>query len=285
MANVLVTGGSGFIGTHLCSLLHETGYTVFSLDINETSPKPWNVITADIRSFKMPPDIDVVIHLAAQISVPNSIEKPEETYSINVDGTANILKEAEKTGVSRIIFASSAAVYGDADLVPISESAPLLPQSPYAESKIQGETMLNNSKILTCSMRFFNVYGNGQAIVGGYAAVIPAFKKAINSEKPPRIFGDGSQIRDFIHVSDLVRIIEIAINSRVLPSEVNIASGEETSLLELLSTLKSHHPAMLNPVFEKERMGDIHTSIADISMMIQYFNPGRMVKLSQGLQF
>ena len=110
-------------------------------------------------------------------------------------------------------------------------------------------------------------------------------QKSNQFRKPPRIFGDGSQIRDFIHVSDLVRIIEIAINSKVLPSEVNIASGEETSLLELLSTLKSHHPAMLNPVFEKERMGDIHTSIADISMMIQYFNPGRMVKLSQGLQF
>ena len=285
MANVLVTGGSGFIGTHLCSLLHEIGYTVFSLDLKGTSPKPWNIITADIRSFEMPPDINVVIHLAAQISVPNSIEKPEETYSINVDGTANMLKEAEKTGVSRIIFASSAAVYGDAESVPIPELAPLLPQSPYAKSKIQGEIMLKNSKLMTCSMRFFNVYGNGQAIIGGYAAVIPAFKKAINSDKSPRIFGDGSQIRDFVHVSDLVRIIEMAINSKVLPSEVNIASGEETSLLELLSAFKIHHPAMLDPVFEMERVGDIHTSVADISRMIQYFNPGSMVKLSQGLQF
>ena len=284
MAKVLVTGGSGFIGSHLCCLLHELGHSVFSLDIKETSPKPWNVILADIRSFQMPPGIDAVIHLAAQISVPHSIKNPEETFSINVDGTANVLKEATNAGVSRFIFASSAAVYGDAELMPITESAPLLPQSPYAESKIQGEVMLSNSELLTCSMRFFNVYGHGQAAIGGYAAVIPAFKKAIASGKSPCVFGDGSQVRDFVHVSDLVRIIEIAINSEVLPNEVNIASGEHESIIALLSTLKNDYPSMLDPIFETERAGDIHTSVADISRMIQYFNPGKMIELSKGLQ-
>jgi nucleoside-diphosphate-sugar epimerase len=253
--------------------------------MKESSPKPWGVVVADIREFQVPNDIEIIIHLAAQISVAHSVTEPEETFSINVEGTKNIVKGAVSAGVRRFIFASSAAVYGDAEMMPITESAPLLPQSPYAESKIQGEVILNNSELMTCSMRFFNVYGHGQSATGGYAAVIPAFKKAISLDDKPNIFGDGSQVRDFVHVSDLVRIIEIAINCEELPTEVNIASGEKTSLLGLLSALKVHHPSMRDPIFEAERAGDIHTSVADISKMVQYFNPGKMIGLSEGLQY
>jgi nucleoside-diphosphate-sugar epimerase len=285
MSKVLVTGGSGFIGSNLCRLLHESGHSVLSLDMKESSPKPWGVVVADIREFQVPNDIEIIIHLAAQISVAHSVTEPEETFSINVEGTKNIVKGAVSAGVRRFIFASSAAVYGDAEMMPITESAPLLPQSPYAESKIQGEVILNNSELMTCSMRFFNVYGHGQSATGGYAAVIPAFKKAISLDDKPNIFGDGSQVRDFVHVSDLVRIIEIAINCEELPTEVNIASGEKTSLLGLLSALKVHYPSMRDPIFEAERAGDIHTSVADISKMVQYFNPGKMIGLSEGLQY
>ncbi|RZD37557.1 MAG: hypothetical protein CXT71_07920 [Methanobacteriota archaeon] len=160
------------------------------------------------------------------MSVPQSIIDPDETLSINVEGTKNILRIAELSGVERIIFASSAAVYGDAEEIPIAENCPMMPQSPYAVSKILGEELMRMSQLKTCSMRFFNVYGGGQSADGGYAAVIPAFKKAIKNNNHITIFGDGTQIRDFIHVSDLVKLIEIAILSDDPPLEVNIASGQ-----------------------------------------------------------
>jgi nucleoside-diphosphate-sugar epimerase len=285
MAKVLVTGGSGFIGSHLCTLLHKMGHVVFSLDINDSSPKPWKVITSDIREDIIFPEIDAVVHLAAQISVVQSMEIPAETISINVDGTSKVIEAAKRAGATRFIFASSAAVYGDAEEIPITESAPMLPQSPYAESKISGEEMVRNSGMKTCSMRFFNIYGPGQSSVGGYAAVIPAFKKAITSNQSPKVFGDGSQVRDFVHVSDLVRIIELAIEAEDLPSEVNIASGQRTSLLDLLRALNEINPIMCEPTFSQVRSGDIHTSVADISRMVQYFNPGKMIQLSTGLEW
>ena len=145
--------------------------------------------------------------------------------------------------------------------------------------------MVRNSGMKTCSMRFFNIYGPGQSSVGGYAAVIPAFKKAITSNQSPKVFGDGSQVRDFVHVSDLVRIIELAIKAEVLPSEVNIASGQRTSLLDLLRALNEINPTMCEPTFSQVRSGDIHTSVADISRMVQYFNPGKMIQLSTGLEW
>jgi len=284
MATVLVTGGAGFIGTHLCQRLHDSGHNVISLDSHQTGDCPWNVIQADIRDDLQFEGIEVVVHLAAQISVPASIDNPDETLSVNVDGTASIISMAEKSGVKRIIFASSAAVYGDCEEIPIIENTPLMPQSPYAVSKIVGEQLIKQSAMESCSMRFFNVYGPGQSADGGYAAVIPAFKKAIDSDLPPVIFGDGTQVRDFIHVSDLVRIIEIAITTNDLPSEVNIASGDATSLLDLISALKSQFPTMSEPIFEVNRPGDIHTSLADITLMNSKFSPGQMVSLTEGLK-
>ena len=284
MATVLVTGGAGFIGTHLCQRLHDSGHHVISLDSYQTGDRTWNVIQADIRDDLQFEGIEVVVHLAAQISVPASIDNPDETLSVNVDGTASIISMAEKSGVKRIIFASSAAVYGDCEEIPIIENTPLMPQSPYAVSKIVGEQLIKQSAMESCSMRFFNVYGPGQSADGGYAAVIPAFKKAIDSDLPPVIFGDGTQVRDFIHVSDLVRIIEIAITTNDLPSEVNIASGDATSLLDLISALKSQFPTMSEPIFEVNRPGDIHTSLADITLMNSKFSPGQMVSLTEGLK-
>ncbi|MEC7179020.1 MAG: NAD-dependent epimerase/dehydratase family protein, partial [Candidatus Thermoplasmatota archaeon] len=206
MASVLVTGGNGFIGTHLCRHLHGLGQHVISLDIMHTDSHPWECITADIRDEIQFDGIDYIVHLAAQISVPESIDNPDVTLSINVDGTKSIISAAEAAGVKKIIFASSAAVYGDCETIPIPEDAPLIPQSPYAVSKIVGEELLRRSEIETCSLRFFNVYGPGQSSEGGYAAVIPAFKKAISLGNEFTIFGDGTQVRDFVHVHDLVRI-------------------------------------------------------------------------------
>ena len=283
MPSVLVTGGSGFIGTHLCRHLHDLGHNVISLDIMHTYSHPWECITADIRDGLQFDGIDYIVHLAAQISVPQSIDNPDETLSINVDGTKSIISAAETAGIKKIIFASSAAVYGDCDQIPISEEASLIPQSPYAVSKIVGEELLLRSNIATCSLRFFNVYGPGQSSEGGYAAVIPAFKKAISLGKECTIFGDGTQVRDFVHVHDLVRIIGLCLETEELPREMNVASGIGISLLELVGTLNALNPQMLPPVFAEERAGDIHTSIADISLLHSTLSVGDMITLKEGL--
>ena len=284
MASVLVTGGSGFIGTHLCRFLHEKGHHVISLDCDQVGEQPWECITADIRDTLQFDSIDIIVHLAAQISVSRSIDNPDETLSVNVDGTSSIISAAESSGVKRILFASSAAVYGDSDQVPIPEEAPLIPQSPYAVSKIIGEELLRRSEIETCSFRFFNVYGPNQSAEGGYAAVIPAFKKAIKEGKECTIFGDGTQVRDFIHVDDLVKIIGLAIEANKLPSEINIASGEATSLLDLIEILGESNPAMTPPVFQEVRAGDIHTSLADISRLLNTLSVGEMIGIKEGLK-
>jgi nucleoside-diphosphate-sugar epimerase len=284
MANVLVTGGAGFIGTHLCRYLHEKSHHIISLDTNHTGEVPWDCITADIRDGLQLDGIDIIVHLAAQISVPRSIENPDETLSVNVDGTSSIISAAESSGVQKIIFASSAAVYGDCDTIPIPETAPLIPQSPYAVSKIIGEELLRRSQIQTCALRFFNVYGPGQSINGGYAAVIPAFKNAVATSKQCTIFGDGTQVRDFIHVSDLVRIIGLTIDSDNLPSELNIASGEGTTLLQLIEILSNSNPEMQAPIFEQERTGDIHTSVADISLLKSSLDIVELITIREGLE-
>lgn len=278
-----MTGGAGFIGTHLCKHLHDSGHQIISLDCNHVGDKPWGCVNADIRDSLELDGIDIIVHLAAQISVPISIEHPDETLSVNVDGTSSIIAAAESSGVKRILFASSAAVYGDSDQVPVSEEAPLTPQSPYAVSKIIGEELLRRSEIESCSLRFFNVYGPNQSAEGGYAAVIPAFKKAIAEGKECTIFGDGTQIRDFIHVDDLVRIIGLAIAAEKLPLELNIASGEATSLLDLIEILGESNPDLAPPAFHEERAGDIHTSLADISRLLDTLPVGEMIGIKEGL--
>ena len=283
MPSVLVTGGGGFIGTHLCQHLHNSGHQVISLDIMHTDSHPWECITADIRDSLQFDGIDYIVHLAAQISVPRSIDNPDETLSVNVDGTKSIISAAESAEVKKIIFASSAAVYGDCEHVPISEDSPLIPQSPYAVSKIVGEELLRMSNIETCSLRFFNVYGPGQSSEGGYAAVIPAFKKAISLGKECTIFGDGTQVREFINVNDLVQIISLCLEAIDLPQEMNVASGEGTSLLSLIETLNELNPSMLPPVFSEERAGDIHTSVADISRLLSTLPLTELVTLQEGL--
>ena len=283
MASVLVTGGAGFIGTHLCRFLHDNGHQVVSLDCDQTGEQPWECITADIRDQLQFDGIDAIVHLAAQVSVVRSVENPDETLSVNIDGTSSIISAAELSGVKRLLFASSAAVYGDSQHIPIPETAPLIPQSPYAVSKIVGEELCRRSEIETCAMRFFNVYGPGQSAEGGYAAVIPAFKQAIAKGDSCRIFGDGTQIRDFVHINDLVKAISLALNVEKLPSEMNIASGQPTSLLDLVKVFSGSNPEMKPPLFEEERPGDIHTSLADISRMQESLSIDEMVSLEEGL--
>ena len=291
MARVLITGGAGFIGHYTALAALDSGYEVHLLDNLCSGPNEdiKNFISrgviihhGDVRDLETLRNciagIDFVVHLAAQISVAASIEDPDHTLSVNVDGTASVITAAEEGLVKRLIFASSAAVYGDAEQIPIPESAPLTPQSPYAVSKIVGEELCRRSKIETCAMRFFNVYGEGQSAAGGYAAVIPAFKSAISQGEIPKVFGDGTQIRDFIHVEDLAAIIVAALEIEDLPPEMNLASGTGTSLLQLLDTLGAEKAEFMD-----ERPGDIHTSIADVSLMQQVFPDIAVREIEEGL--
>ena len=291
MARVLITGGAGFIGHHTSLLALDSGYEVHILD-NLSSGLEENVEKivskggvfhhGDVREAETlehcMQGVDFVIHLAAQVSVSASVEHPEQTLSVNIDGTTSVLAAAQECRVQRLIFASSAAVYGDSEYVPITESAPLTPQSPYAVSKIVGEELCRRSEIETCSMRFFNVYGDGQSQIGGYAAVIPTFKSAIAEGKIPNVFGDGTQIRDFIHVEDLATIIVRALQIDYLPSEMNLASGIGTSILQLLEILGAETAEFMEP-----RQGDIHTSIAEISLMKQIFPESYVRGIEEGL--
>ena len=283
MARVLVTGGSGFIGTNLCKFLHDSGHEVISFDAHHLGAQAWECVTGDIRDELNFQGVDWVVHLAAQISVQRSVENPDETLSVNVDGTSSVISASELAGVKKIIFASSAAVYGDCEEIPVKEESPLMPQSPYAVSKIVGEELIKRSKIPSCSLRFFNVYGEGQSIEGGYAAVIPAFKRAISENKPCSVFGDGSQVRDFIHVSDLVRIISTTLEIDNLPSEMNVGSGEGTSILQLLEILSKANPSMLDPIFLPSREGDIHTSISNIARLKDYIDVSSIRSIEEGL--
>jgi len=284
MASVLVTGGAGFIGTRLCSKLHADGYHVISLDLNHKNEQQWECLTADIRDDLAFESIDFIVHLAAQVSVSQSIIDPAETLSINVDGTSSIIEAAEESGVKRILFASSAAVYGDSDEVPTTENSPLIPQSPYAVSKIVGEELLRRTNIETCAMRFFNVYAGDKTSGSKYAAVIPAFKSAITNQNPCTVFGDGTQVRDFIHVDDLVGIITQLIDSKSIPSELNIATGQGTTLLELIDIISTATGIPAEIEFQNEREGDIHTSIADISKLKTVLANLEFIKLEEGLK-
>ena len=243
MAKVLITGGAGFIGHHTSLHALKSGYEVHILD-NLSSGLEANIENiiskggvfhyGDVRDVEFlkhcMQGIDFVIHLAAQISVSASVENPDHTLSVNVDGTTSVIDVAQESLVKRLIFASSAAVYGDSEQIPISESAPLFPQSPYAVSKVVGEELCRRSNIETCAIRFFNVYGGVQSQVRGYAAVIPAFKLAMKNGETPKVYGDGTQIRDFIHVEDLSRIIDRVLEIDSLPPEMNEASGSGTSI-------------------------------------------------------
>ena len=202
----------------ICANYMHAGHDVISLDIMHTDNHPWECITADIRDSIQLEGIDWIVHLAAQISVPRSVDNPDETLSINVDGTASIVSSRIsrcKTHSFCIKRCSLRRLRNNS----YSRRCASNPSIPLRCIKNSGRGTNEKNQISTCSLRFFNVYGPGQSSEGGYAAVIPAFKKAIELGNECKIFGDGTQVRDFIHVDDLVRIISLSLESKNLPSE------------------------------------------------------------------
>jgi UDP-glucose 4-epimerase len=279
---MLITGGAGFIGSHLCEKCVKDGHTVLCLD-NFVSGDLMNIrrlldfrnfklMEGDIRDFdlleKIMPDVDVVFHLAAISSVLKSIENPLATNETNVIGTLNVLLAARDSGVKKIIYASSTAVYGDTRTLPQKEEMMPNPQSPYAVTKLIGEHYCQVFQraygLPAISLRYFNVYGPKQDPNSDYAAVIPRFIKRVSEGKPPIIFGDGEQTRDFVFVSDVVRANILAAESDAT-GVFNIGQGRRVTINELAKLIIHIMNKDLGVIYKEARAGDIRHSLADIS--------------------
>lgn len=299
MDRVLVTGGSGFIGSNVIDELMKS-FKVVNLDLKPSKNSEIEQMIGDIRDKelveKAVENCDIVIHLAAQVSVPLSIDYPQKTFDINVQGTQNIIDAAHKFGIKRLIIASSAAVYGEVSDLPLKEESAGQCLSPYAQSKWENETqiMLAREKGLEAvALRFFNVYGPGQSKDGTYAAVIPKFVEMLTTGKQPIVHGDGLQSRDFIHVKDLVRAIEslLECNWKLVDDHTyNLASQSQTTILELIELINSSivkitpNFNIAEPNFEQSRKGDIIHSYADISKISNTLNWDPSIEISQGIE-
>jgi UDP-glucose 4-epimerase len=278
---ILITGGAGFVGKHLARFLLTKGYEVTIFDNFSNSNKKSissfvgngvKIIKGDITEFQDVSDAikthNVVIHLAAKISVEESIKNPSETFRINVDGTKNVLVACEKNGVRKLVVASSAAVYGESlPGIKLTEDTKLNPISPYGKSKVMMEQeikeFVSQHSINCIVLRFFNVYGIGQS--PEYAGVITKFIKRIAMNKSLEIFGDGTQTRDFVAVQDVVDSVYNAIlNGK--NGIYNIASGKAVTIKELAELMISLSGKTLEIQYFAPKKGDIKYSQADISL-------------------
>jgi len=296
---IFITGGAGFIGIHLCKKLLELNHdiTVYdnfsnSLQENFTSKIKQKVtlISGDIldnsKLVTSMKNHDVVIHLAAQISVSESIKNPKLTFDVNVDGTQNVLDACLENNITKIIATSTAAVYQNTSTKTIlNETSPVEPLSPYGKSKLQMEKKIVDfasiHKIPAIILRLFNVYGIGQSLE--YAGVITKFKENIQNNSPLIIFGDGSAIRDFVHIDDVVDSIILSI-SHSKNFICNIASGTSTSVSDLAKTIISLSHKDTKILYNPSRSGEIMFSIADISKAKKTLNFIPKIPLKNGLE-
>ena len=282
-SKVLVTGGAGFIGSHVIDRLVKEGYSVTVIDDLSTG-KIENIrahldsgkvtfAKGDIRDVSFVREnlrgINAVLHFAAMISVPLSIINPNLTFDVNLLGTLNLLHSCVKAKVSRFVFISSCAVCGDPATLPVSEETPPNPISPYAESKLIGERYclgFHERRLLSSVvLRFFNVYGPRQGM-NDYSGVITRYIDRISHKEPLIIYGDGLQTRDFVNVSDISSAVLAATSLEDAAGQViNVGSGKPTSINKLAKTLLELSGKDLEIIHEKSRPGDIKDSYADIS--------------------
>ena len=282
--HVLVVGGAGFIGSHIVEKLVDLKANVSVLD-NLSTGKIENLknvkdkiqfIKGDIENprtcFETTQKKQIVFHLAAFVSAPESVKNPFECYETNIEGTKKLLKAAQENNVERFVFSSSSAVYGTKESV-CKEEMNCNPESPYGFSKLMGEFWCKEYSrqfdLKTVCLRYFNVYGKRQSAEGGYAAVVPKFKELMSQNKSVTIFGNGKQTRDYIPVEN---VADANINLGAMPEKLlcgntyNIATGKSITLLELIDILKKDFPKYdSKPIFENKRDGDIFHSSADTS--------------------
>jgi len=302
MNTFLVTGGAGFIGSHTAEELVRRGEKVRVLD-NFSTGKQENLspfqsfielVEGDIRELetcrRALRGVDFVFHLAALTSVPGSISDPLLNHEININGTANLLLASSEAKVKRLVFASSAAVYGDSRALPLREGTEGAPLSPYALSKLVGEKYCQLFYQLfgleTVCLRYFNVFGPRQDPFSAYASVIPLFINTILSEERPQIFGDGEQSRDFVFVADAVEANLGAIEApeEALGGVFNIGSGERTTINSLVSEICELTGVSVMPIYTDPRPGDITHSFADIGNARRVLGFEPLVGFRQGLK-
>ena len=277
----LVTGGAGFIGSHITEELIKRGDEVIVLD-NMYSGRPENIAvnpkavfvdgsildTEILDTICTKYNIEGIFHLAAVASVQKSIENPAQVHEVNVTGTLNVLEAARKHGVRKVVFSASAAAYGDNPVFPKREDMLPEPLSPYAVSKIASEmyckTYAELYDMQTVSLRYFNVFGPRQDPNGEYAAVIPKFTEKICAGESPTVFGDGEQTRDFVYVKDVARANILAMDSDI-SGLFNIGTGIQTSLNNLAKMIMDAAGVSVEMKYEPARDGDVRHSVADIS--------------------
>lgn len=275
----LVTGGAGFIGSHLVRGLLKQGHEVRVFDNFSTGSQanidklPIEILEGDVRDYGRVQiavsDMQVIFHLAALASVARSVGDPLASHAVNATGTLSVLHAAHKAGVRRVVYASSSSVYGNSLTLPKQEDATPAPASPYAITKLTGEhycqVFWNTFKLETVCLRYFNVFGPRQSPYSEYAAVIPRFIDAAMHGGSPTIYGDGSQSRDFTYVENVVAATLLAgTTARAAGQIMNVACGERRSLLDLISLLETVIQSHITPVFEAPRVGDIQHSQASI---------------------
>lgn len=295
---VTVTGGAGFIGSHLVARLVKDGHDVVVLDDlstgDEASVDPAaRLVAGDVcdpdAARSAVAGAEVVFHLAAHRAIARSIDDPAGTDRANSQGTVTILQTAVESGVRRAVYASSSSVYGDAPVTPVREDSPLVPVSPYAVSKLAGEHYCrvfgDIHGIETVALRYFNVYGPGQPSDGRYATVIPLFLEALLSGRRPTVFGDGSLARDFTYVDDVVAATVAAASAplRSPGRAYNVGAGRPYSLLELLGVLGELTGVTPDPVHEDARPGDVARTHADSSAAEGDLGFRPSVRLEEGL--
>jgi nucleoside-diphosphate-sugar epimerase len=301
--NVLVTGGAGFIGSHLTEALLKKSYGVRVLDNFSTGKRENLVFSEKYTSLKIiegdicdlnicqkaVKGVDFVFHQAALPSVQRSVEDPLISHAVNAGGTLNILVASRDAGVKRVMYAASSSVYGDTPALPKIEEMPPQPLSPYALQKYVGEQYCRLFSQLygleTVALRYFNIFGPKQDPDSVYSAVIPKFITAFLQGNPPQVFGDGEQSRDFTYIDNVVQANLLAMSADHLHGEVfNVACGEKTSLNQLIDIIKGILGSKVSAVYHEPRQGDVKHSLADITKGKNLVNYFPQVDIKKGLE-
>lgn len=294
----LVTGGAGFIGSHLAAALISRGHSVRVLDdlstgrLDNVPPGAefvqGNVADADTAESAAR-GCEFVLHQAAVASVPLSISEPRVSHDANLNGTFNVLMAARAAGVRRVIFAASSAAYGDDPVLPKTEDMPADPQSPYALHKYAGEEYCELFHRLygleTVALRYFNVFGPRQSPSSPYSGVLSLFIKAALTGSPATIYGDGGQTRDFVYIDNVVDGVLRSMEAQGAPGEViNLATGRGVSLNDAWAALGGILGPLPDPVYESTRAGDIRHSVADITKAADVLGYQPQVTFAEGLR-